>query len=267
MLEECFHYLGVRTTGRGARLLGYAHEAAALQARHRRCRASWRPHVEATHKALLVGAASLPNPGGTALIVGGGIAQDLPMAQLLTHFERIILLDIAFAYPTRRLAVRWPERVFCCLHDVTGVVDWLAKHRRLPQSTMLNPPQLPDLLPRPDWVASVNCLTQIPLLPIDWLHDQGEDDGKLESFGRALMEAHLQWLSAWQSPVCLITEIEEQHFGQSGELIATIDYRPLLQAFLANAKCLADWAWCLNPPGETADGSWETRSVAAYGRG
>lgn len=267
MLEEYWHYLGVRTTGRSARLLGYAHEAAALQARHRRCRAAWQAHIEATHNALLAAAASLPNPGGTALIVGGGIASDLPIAQLLTCFERIVLLDIAFAYPTRRLAARWPGRVICCLHDVTGVVDWLAQQRCLPPSALLSAPQLPDLSTKPDWVASVNCLTQLPLLPIDWLHDYGEDDDKLESFGRALIQAHLQWLSAWRTPICLITEIEERGFDRNGALFDAIDYRPLLQEFLAHANRLADWTWCLNPPGESADGTWETRIVAAYGKG
>lgn len=266
MLEELFHVLGVRTTGHGARLLGYAREVAALQVRHRRCRQAWRPHIQATRNALLTAAANLGNSGGTALIVGGGTAHDLPIAELLEHFNQLILMDIAFAYPTRRLAKRWPGRIVCYLHDVTGVVAWLARHRSLPPPTLVSQPRFPDLTPKPDWVASVNCLTQLPLLPVDWLHDHGVGADKLETFGRTLIQAHLDWLKAWQTPICLITEIEDRTFDRDGILEDYVDFRPLLQEFLEPAQCLANWSWDLKPPGELANGATETRIVAAYVR-
>ena len=264
MLEEYFHYLGVRTSGRGARLLGYAHEAAALQVRHRRCRAAWQSHIQATHKALLTAAHALPNAGGTALIIGGGNVHDLPVRQLLNCFEQIVLLDIAFAYSTRRLAARWPGRVVCCLHDVTSVVDWLAKHRKLPPEILFSTPELPAFSPHPRWVASVNCLSQLPLLPIDWLYDHDVNQAELEWFGQKLIQAHLNWLRAWQTPVCLITEIEDQRFNRHNVVEEVIDYRPLLREFLQPARRVAGWTWRLKPPGELSDGGWENRSVEAY---
>ncbi|WP_054762978.1 hypothetical protein [Methylomonas koyamae] len=68
MIAEFIHYLGTRTNP-GARRLGYAGEAAALEARHRRCREAWLPHLAATRAALLR-AAELAHPNsGDALLV------------------------------------------------------------------------------------------------------------------------------------------------------------------------------------------------------
>ncbi|AMK77791.1 MULTISPECIES: hypothetical protein [Methylomonas] len=263
MLEEFWHYLGVRTASREAFLLGYAREMAALQARQRRCRQAWSAHIQATKHALLNAARGLDNSGGAALIIGGGSAHDLPITELLQYFEQIVLLDIAFSYPTRRLAKRWPGRVLCLPHDVTGVVGWLAQHPRIPLQELMMKPPVPELLVNPRWVASVNCLTQLPLLPLDWLANAGTESSQLEAFGRALILAHLNWLDSWQTPVCLITEIEDQRQGSNEQLDRT-DYRPILADYLQQANQLASWNWLVNPPGELPGGVWESRTVAAY---
>ncbi|MCQ8118271.1 hypothetical protein [Methylomonas rosea] len=263
MLEEFWHYLGVRAASREARILGYAREMAALQARHCRCRQAWDPHIQATKQALLSAAQGLDKQGGAALIVGGGSAHDLPIAELLQHFEQIVLLDIAFTYQSRHLAKLWPNRVFCRLHDVTGIVDWLVQHRQIPPQALVLNPIVPKLVVKPRWVASVNCLTQLPLLPLDWLANAGVETLKLEAFGRALMLAHLHWLDSWQTPVCLITEIEDQRHSRNGLLDRT-DYRPVLEGYIQHANQLASWTWPVNPPGELPDGVWDSRIVAAY---
>ncbi|WP_026602061.1 hypothetical protein [Methylomonas sp. 11b] len=263
MLEEFWHYLGVRAVSREARILGYAREMAALQARHRRCRQAWHPHILATKRAVLKAAQGRHNQGGAALIIGGGSAHDLPIKALLQQFEQIVLLDIAFSYRTRRLAKIWPGRVFCHLHDVTGTVDWLAQHRQIPPQALVNKPPHPTLPIKPHWIASVNCLTQLPLLPLDWLATTAPEPAQLETFGRALILAHLNWLDSWQAPVCLITEIEDQHHGRNG-IIDRTDYRPIMAGYIQHADQLASWNWTVNPPGEMADGMWESQTVAAY---
>ncbi|WP_445366924.1 hypothetical protein ACH5Y9_16895 [Methylomonas sp. BW4-1] len=263
MLEEFWHYLGVRTTSREARLLGYAREMAALQVRHRRCRQAWRQHIQATQQALLSAAQLLGDTGGAALIIGGGSAHDLPIAELLQHFDQIVLLDIAFSYPSRRLTKCWPNRVFCRPYDATGIVNWLAQHRQIPPAALVRNPIAPELAVKPRWVASVNCLTQLPLLPVDWLANTAAEPRQLEAFGQALMLAHLYWLDSWQTPVCLITEIADQRHSRAGLLDRT-DYRPVLSAYLQNANQLASWDWLVNPPGELPEGGWESRTVAAY---
>jgi hypothetical protein len=263
MLEEFWHLLGVRTASREACLLGYRREMAALQARHRRCRDAWSPHLQATKDALLSAAQATGDQGGVALIFGGGSTHDLPIVELLEHFEQIVLLDIAFTYQSRRLAKHWPNRVFCHLHDVTGIVDWLAQHRQIPPPALVLNPTLPQLPVKPRWVASVNCLTQLPLLPLDWLTHSAAEPQQLEAFGRALILAHLKSLENWQTPVCLVTELDDQRHDRNGQLDQT-DYRPILADYLQQTNQLASWNWTVNPPGELPHGAWESRTVAAY---
>lgn len=264
MIAEFIHYLATRTASTGARRLGYSSEAAALETRHRRCREAWMPHLAATRAALLRAAdLARPNPA-CALLVGAGSVHDLPLAQLMDRFERIVLLDIAFGVEARRMTKRWPKRLHLCRHDVTGIVDWLARHRRLPPAEMLIRPVLPLLEIKPDWVASVNCLTQLPLLPLNYLADKVSDESALEAFGRTLIQGHLRWLQAWRAPICLISEVEDRHFDRHGVLADSSDYRDLLQGFTAGAACVGRWPWQIHPPGELADGRHESRIVEAW---
>jgi hypothetical protein len=264
MIEELIHYLSAQTNSQGARRLGYVYEAAALQVRHRRCLTAWQTHIKATQQALIA-AASRIETGGTALIVGAGCVQDLPISNLLAQFERLVLVDIVFTYQARRLASSWPGRVECCYLDVTGVVDWLAKRRCLPPPDRLaSRDPLNQAIPDLVWVASVNCLTQLPILPVRWLHRFGVDESALEGFLRALIQAHLNWLKNWQVPVCLITEVEEQHLDQNGQVIDIIDHRSLLRDFQQNATRISGWNWTLHPPGELPNGWSETREVEAW---
>ncbi|ATG91484.1 hypothetical protein MKLM6_3293 [Methylomonas koyamae] len=263
MIAEFIHYLGTRTNP-GARRLGYAGEAAALEARHRRCREAWLPHLAATRAALLR-AAELAHPNsGDALLVGGGSVHDLPLAELMDRFDRIVLLDIAFGVEARRLAKRWPKRLRLCRHDVTGIVDWLAKHRSLPPAELLSRPVLPQLDIPPGWVASVNCLTQLPLLPLNYLAGRIVDESVLDAFGRALVQGHLHWLQAWRVPICLVTEVEDRQFDRDGVLTSGTDYRALLQGFTTDAARIGRWPWLIHPPGELADGRHESRIVEAW---
>ncbi|MDT4329490.1 hypothetical protein ACQE3E_05915 [Methylomonas sp. MED-D] len=264
MLEEAWHYLGTRAASPAARRLGYVREAAALETRHRRCRDAWQPHIQATRAALLTSADRLETAGGTALIVGGGIARDLPLADLLTRFQQVVLLDIVFGRATRRLARRWPGRVGCCYWDVTGTVEWLAERRRIPPDVLVSRPSHPELSAKPAWVASVNCLMQLPLMPIAWLATHGIGEADLEAFGQRLVEAHLDWLTAWQVPCCLITEVCDTTYDAAGQRLSGNDYRPLLARLPATASLAAQWEWFISPPGEPAGGGSDSLNVEVW---
>ncbi|WFP50441.1 hypothetical protein PL263_00095 [Methylomonas sp. EFPC3] len=264
MISEFIHYLGTRAASPGARRLGYAGETAALETRHRRCRKAWQAHLASTRAALLSAAERAGPNRACALIGGGGSVHDLPVAELLDRFDRLVLLDICFGPGARRLSRRWPQRVHCCPHDVTGIVDWLAKHRRLPPAELLSHLALPQLDTPPDWVASVNCLTQLPVLPIAYLASRVTDENLLEAFGRELVQTHLRWLQAWQVPICLITEVEDRHFDRHDALTGRMDYRSLLHGFQTDAACIGQWPWQIHPPGELAGGRHEIRIIEAW---
>jgi hypothetical protein len=264
MIEELLHYLGARTKSQGARRLGHVYEVAALQARHSRCRSAWQSHIQETHQALLMASSNI-DPGGVALIIGGGTVADLPISQLLTRFERLVLVDIVFTFQARRLARRWPGRVVCCYYDVTGCVDWLATQKCLPPFENLNrSSQLNEYIPDIAWVASVNCLTQLPILPLEWLRRWGVDESALDNFFHGLIQAHLHWLADWPAQVCLITEVEEQHFDRNGHVSNIVDHRPLLQDFQQKSIFVSGWTWTLHPFGELPNRCSESRTVEAW---
>jgi hypothetical protein len=115
-------------------------------------------------------------------------------------------------------------------------------------------------------MASVDCLTQLPLLPASWLLRKGESESSVENFGRALMEAHIEQLSAPGVPVCLIAELEDRRTGSRGRVLDRTDYRPWLLPPLENrqARAVAEWEWLTHPEGELRDGSSEIRTVSAW---
>lgn len=262
MIEELLHFLSLRSAGATVRRLGYAYEAAALQTRHRRCRAAWQSHVDASRQALLRTALAAAK-GGTGLIIGGGISQDLPLDALLNHFQQLILLDVVFSPQTRRLAKRWSGRLHVCYGDVTGCIDWLAEHKTIPADDVAKF-VLPNDLPPLDWIASVNCWTQLPLLPAAWLRRYGCDETAVEHFAHSLLQAHLDGLMACACPVCLITEVDERTVAAASSEPEIHDWRPLLQPWSQHAELLSQWLWQLHPAGELAQGQRQTRTVQAW---
>ena len=267
MLQELLEALFVRTTGHSARRLGYARETAALRVRHRRLAEQWAAHVCATQSALLSSAYEHGDEYGVALLIGGGVIEDISLTDLLAYFREVWLLDIAFSRQALEQARRiGGGRIRCIPLDISGVVDWVARNKKIPPEERMArrlPLQLPDNFA---WIASVNCLTQLPLLPVGWLLRHGEDEARVEAFGRSLIAAHLAQLKAAGVPVCLITEMEDRRYLSNRKLRDSTDYRPLVLPFLegASALCQSSWEWETHPPGELPGGEWEKRLVSAW---
>lgn len=242
-----------------AQRLGYRQEAAALIVRHRRLRRHWADHLVRTRAALLA-SARLASRGRMApkqaWIMGAGLLHDVPLAELLDCFERIDLVDVAFAPAARDAARRYPGRVACVMQDVTGLnadpSGGLCRDR----------PAAPPPLPGGAWCASVNLLSQLPLLPCSaWLR-QGIAEPEVERRGRALQQAHVEALQQ-AAHACLIIEYAQTQPapGPAGVLLL-----PGLPERLAASGWLQHdtWHWPLNPPGETE--SPEGRAMQAWSR-
>ena len=270
MLKEWLESLFVQTASRSARWLGYARETAALQFRHRRLLKDWAPHICASQSALLAGAYAHADERGVAVVIGAGVMEDISLTDLLAYFGELWLVDIAFSRHTLEQARRiGGARVRCILQDVTGVVDRVTRTTKAPADD-----QIPVVLPLPvpgnlAWIASVNCLTQLPLLPVAWLLRHGEDEAQVERFGRSLIQAHLSQLKAANVPVCLITEMEDRRYVSNRKMRDSTDYRSLLLPFLERvaAVCQSSWEWQTHPPGELPGGEWEIRLVSAWNWG
>ncbi|MFH1813280.1 MAG: hypothetical protein ABIF28_03825 [Pseudomonadota bacterium] len=235
-----------------ARRMGYRREAAALVVRHRRLRRHWADHLARTRAALLASARQATcarDAPKRAWIMGAGLLHDVPLAELLECFERIDLVDVAFAPAARDAARRYPGRVACVMQDVTGLIAHPSRDAT---------PPLPD----DAWCASVNLLSQLPLLPCSVWLQQGMAESEVERRGRTIQQAHVDALQQ-AAHACLIIERTQTHPPPGP---ADIDLLPGLPERLAASGWLQhdSWHWPLNPAGETELS--EGRAMQAWSR-
>ena len=229
MLREALEWLTTRTVP-GTRWSGHLVEFVAIAARRRRHQSAWLDH-EGRSRAAILRAVTSVSGDGSALILGAGHANDIPLEDLADRFERVTLVDLAFARNTMIRADRL-GRVDCVRHDVTEA---------------LGHPERADVPTRwiddPDirFVASVNLLSQLPTVAT---RDLPEADA--DRIGKNLIQAHLDWLKRFDCPVCLIADTEIEILGTQDEVIATID--PNRGVRLPEAT--ETWLWDIAPKGE-----------------
>ncbi|WP_028795604.1 hypothetical protein [Thalassobaculum salexigens] len=213
-----------------ARRSGHLGEFVAIAARRRRNAAAWDGH-EARSRAAVLRAAGAADPAGTALILGAGHVNDVPLEALSDRFRAVILVDLAFARVTRRRARRLGN-VVCHPHDVTESLDALAEIRQ--PAAWLDDPSV-------SFVASVNLISQLATVA-----SRHRDDAEGERIARALAEAHLRWLTRFACPTCLIADREVEIVDRDGTVTATLD--PNKGAGLPDAD--EEWVWDIAPRGE-----------------
>lgn len=200
MLRELFSLWRDRGS-RLARSLGQDREAVSIDARHRRCREAWEPHLQAT-RALILDAADTAPGRGLAVALGSGACLDVPVAELAERFAQVVLVDAHHPRAARELAKRLGN-VRLVTADATGLAqaarDAAKRRGRLPC-----PVPLPDPLPglRPDFTASVNLASQLPI-PFYTILGRRADDAPGQTFLRGLVTAHFDWLAGLPGRVCL----------------------------------------------------------------
>ena len=240
------------------RKLGYLRESIAIRSRYRRCKAAWQPHLERSRAALL-GSLDACDSFRTALVFGSGLLLDIPLEELARRFERVLLVDVVHLPEVRR-AVRRHPNVRCISLDVTGFFEHMDSLS--PERLDLPPPARfldePDI----DWVASVNLVSQLPLLPLDWLGRRFPelDEATLDSWGTNLMRQHLDYLAAFSAPACLLADLEQVVHDRDGEVIEGIDFAARLGL---DGRAFEQWCWDIAPPGEIAPGTASFHRVAA----
>lgn len=247
-----------------ARRFGHLREAIALQARARRCRHAWTAHLDHCHEAVHRSLADCPG-GGTALVLGSGLALEYPLAILAAHFDRVVLADIVHL-PAVRARARRHGNVALLECDLTGSLTALERLDRRAAADELDalgePPRLTDETDPIAWVLSCNVLSQLPLLPVAWLRRRlaHPDEVGLEAFGRRLMARHLDWVATLAPRNCLIADAEQTTHDAAGRVVEHTD---IARAFALDAKAYMEWEWRLAPPGELGGGLTATHRVVA----
>ena len=202
---------------RYVRRMGYVRELRALRARRSRCREAWSSHLQHTREVVLEAAARCDRRRG-ALVVGSGLLFHIPLEALGRQFESVVLVDIVHAWSVHREARRFPNVRLVPL-DVTGVVErcHALARRRSPGPL----PQCPVECfagERFDLVASINVLSQLPVVPNGYLSRRIRSltEADTREFSRALVVNHLDWLCGFPGIACLVADLERLHAGDCG---------------------------------------------------
>lgn len=246
MFAEALEWL-LTPTSLTARRMGLLSESIAIAARHRRCRTAWAPHLQASRMALLAACEQLSRRR-VAVVLGSGHLLDVPLRELADRFEEVRLVDVVHPWSSRLLA-RSYRNVRLVELDVTA---------SLPEMAL--PLPIPDFFlaeQEIDWVASVNLMSQLALLPLCRQARHGD-----ALVGSTLVSNHLTWLKQFTTPVCLITDLVQYRLNSDGQLIEQTDFRPLLSGW----QVCQDWRWDLAPPGELDGGESAYHLVAALCR-
>lgn len=241
-----------------ARKLGYLRESIGIRSRYRRCRTAWQPHLENSKAALLESLNACRN-FRTALVFGSGLLLDIPLAELSQRFAQVWLVDLVHLPEVHRAARRHPN-VRCISHDVTGLLERLDD--LAPGNLDLPPPQRFLDQPEFDWIASVNLLSQLPLLPLAWLRQRFPDiaENEWERWEEKLLRQHLDYLAAFGRPACLLADAEQTTIGADGEILERNDFGGLLDGW---GRPLSGWRWDVAPAGEITLGTARHHLVAA----
>ena len=242
MLAEVLAWL-LTPASLDARRTGHLADAVSLWSRARRCRADWSEH-EARCRAIVDTAIAGPAQHRRCLVLGSGLMRDVSLARLAETFAEVILVDVVHLWPIR-LAARRHRNVRLVDLDVTGTTDLL-----LGRATGIADPLARFRAdPTIDLVISANCLSQLPLLPIERAKKAGAlVRMRFPDLGRRIVEGHLEALRRFPARVCLLTDSQGLDIGPAGEVLDRYD---LLEGVLLPAAD-ADWDWTLAPLGEVA---------------
>ena len=247
MLSEALKYL---TTPCPAHLrsMGYLSELIALEARFRRCRSHWLPHLDKT-KSVIVDAVAAAERHRKAVVLGAGILVDIPIDFLCDAFNTVQLVDVCFLRGTRR-SLRHHANIEWTTCDVTGVAGplhaWAIGGRH---ADTLPVPALPGdiTLDDADLVVSANLLSQLPLIPVAYVRkrDPRLDEAAVFRLGQDIVKCHLDFLETCPGTVCLISEVERR-LCDGPRILETED---LLWGLLPDRDG-EEWFWELAPKPE-----------------
>lgn len=225
MLVELLHLL-VTPVSLAHRRRGYLRESVLLMSRGRRCRRAWAPHLAAARAAILEACDGLPQRR-VAVVLGSGLLQDVPLAELAARFERVDLVDAVHLWPARFRARAHPN-VRLITADLV-----LQPNRPEPLAALCGGDTV-------DFVVSANLLSQLPILPLDRPGFVPPD------LGSRIVRAHLDGLAGLRARVCLVTDVEQIEEDRAGQVIARLDLLHGVRLGRADRR----WTWDLAPFGE-----------------
>lgn len=251
MIWEVWQHLTTKPKLIEAKKMGYLKESIAMMARAKRCQKEWGMHYQQCQNAILESVKRCVHRR-TVIVLGAGTLKDIPLDELSSLFEKVILVDLVFLGSAYKEIKKYPN-VELVEHDVTESLDWISQG----QTFVQNPTQWLDDV-TVDLIVSLNIVTQLPLIPVRWLMtDYKFKEEQVDITGKQLIFAHLNYLKQFKGEVCLIADREDVEFDRSGK--ETDRFDPWWDVEPPSPSYT--WQWEVVPIGEGAQGRWQKNTV------
>jgi len=196
--------------------MGHVRELWGIRQRWREWHGHWSPHCERTKDVIRQAVALCPRRRRAA-VLGSGWLNDVPIEELSSAFEEVILVDLLHPFSIRWLARRW-RNVHLVEADVAEVSlgAWQAVEK---PGTPL-PSSRPTLFLDDaglDLTVSCNLLSQLPCMPAWYLRKHRHDEAAVAAFCRQAVEAHLAYLRRLPGVVCVVADTDTSTVTPAGD--------------------------------------------------
>src|SRR5512133_63727 len=228
--------------------MGFYNDQSGIVRRYNREASGWQPHLEAC-KRLILKAVSEVNPVNIT-VAGAGSLLDLPLTDILRENRTVTLADILPPLPALREKTNY-KGVSFLQDDISGGL--VERVYNLTSRTVLRrKADIPALLDFGEWsppagtdmVISLNILTQLAALPLDYLRRKTRITKDEESLiRRTVQQRHLDMLRHYNS--VLITDFAEVA-AEGGHREPAV---PLLEVDLPPGIVNERWDWIFDSHG------------------
>jgi hypothetical protein len=231
------------------RKLGYLKELIAIEARNRRVGARWHSHQENTHKIIKTVIQDRKAKDARAIVLGAGILLDVPLVELASHFKEVVLVDVLFARSTLKYVKQF-SNVRCITHDINGIAESLSK-LHIGCDLPIPEASLPFGVAEADFVFSINILSQLPVIPVQYATRTLDcSEKQLDKWSANIIRTHLEWLQSLKADVFLVSDVEHLAMNEAGDVEQVFDclYGQKLP------EPITEWGWLYAPYGELVKG-------------
>lgn len=253
MLSELLSYFRAQARPEFRRL-GYLRQSIALQARSRRLHSQWHEHQQQC-RAVIEQAMAMVQGRNKVVVLGCGLLQELPIERLCREFAQVDLIDTIFLPVTRQL-IQTYDNARLLEEDITGLTLPILLHRNSHSPLPKPDTSIPQLIAGADLVISANVLSQLPLIPLQYMVNRFDySNEQLVDWGEAIIRDHLLALANADCHCVLITDTIHEERNRKGKILRREDM--LFRVRLPDAAW--QWYWPLVPMGEQ---SWRRETIA-----
>ncbi|WP_181706922.1 hypothetical protein [Chthonobacter rhizosphaerae] len=264
MLSELAHALVTPATLE-ARRSGLLADKVSLWSRSRRFRAAWAPH-KARSRAAVDRAIDAVTRRRTAVVLGSGLLDDVPIDRMASMFGKVVLVDAVHLAAVRLAVWRkgWRNVEFVTA-DLSGFDEALKRERFRRAVTggeiggRLDPLAFVRRMPEVDLVVSANLLSQLAFTPSRRAETVDPKFTVPPDVTRQLVAAHVYSLAGMSCRSVLVTDTDYVVVDREGNVI---DEQDVLHGVTLPEET-ESWEWTVAPYGEESPDTARVHHVVA----